>query len=82
MPDRWLVGWEFLAGTIGGWFVGMFGYLFASTLLESGLGLQVPDLFSTTGMIIVLLVAIRIGQWRVDYWQQLNQAPPQRSTNQ
>ncbi len=73
MADRWTTGWEFLAGTIGGWFVGMFGYLFVSTIIQSVLSRPVPDLFSATGMIIVLLIAIRIGQWRVGYWRRLNE---------
>lgn len=73
MADRWAASWEFLAGSIGGWFVGMFGYLFAITILQNLLSLPVPELFTTTGMIVVLLIAIRIGKWRVGYWRRLNQ---------
>lgn len=68
--------WEFGAGTFAGLFVGMFAYLFISTILNDLIQISVPELFSTTGFIIVLLIALRIGQWRVNYWRHLTQDDP------
>lgn len=68
--------WEFGAGTLAGLFVGMFAYLFVSTILTDLIQIPAPALFSTTGFIIVGLIALRIGQWRVHYWRRLNQDDP------
>lgn len=61
--------WEFAAGTVAGALLALYGYVVVDTLCRLYLGFALPPLLSVFGLVVVALFAIRIGQWRVRYWE-------------
>lgn len=60
---------EFLTGTFAGGLLAGYGYVAADRLLAIFAGIALPGLTSVFGTIVVFLFAIRIGQFRVAYWE-------------